>query len=187
VYKISQNPQVQYSLPHLTKGLFYHLQYKTFKDITVSEICETAGLTRRTFYRNCEKKEDLISYACDCLMNQLLADVDFNSTNARSMYRYFFKFWYEHQMFLHSLYKSDLFPLFEARFMFVCNQHIRFPLQDDAVRHHHKPEIARSFNNAFILGGLVNMLHIWTAEEFKSSAEDLVESILFLLPQKYHK
>ena len=82
MYNTSQNPQVQYSLPQLTRGLFYHLQHKPLNEITVTQICQQAGLARRTFYRNCENKEDLILYACDKLIETLLADVDYSSTNA---------------------------------------------------------------------------------------------------------
>lgn len=185
MYNVSQNPQVQYSLMQLTRGLFCLLQHKTLCDITITQICEEAGFTRRTFYRNCEKKEDLVIYACDWLIKKLLADVDYTSSDARAMYRYFFCFWYEHRLFLRCLYQSGLFELFADRFVSVCHQSARFPLQDEALRNQSEPENARRFNNAFLLGGLTFMLYVWAEEEFRFSPEDLVNSILFLVPREF--
>ena len=187
MYNTSQNPQVQYSLPQLTRGLFYHLQHKPLNEITVTQICQQAGLTRRTFYRNCENKEDLILYACDKLIETLLADVDYSSTNAPAMYLRFFCFWYNHRVFLQSIYQSGLYHLFRDRFESVCNQRTRFPLQDEALQTQPEPERSRHFNNAFLLGGLTSMLCEWTREEFLSSSQSLVDSVLFLLPQEFRE
>lgn len=43
----------------------------------------------------------------------------------------------------------------------------------------------RRFNNSFLLGGLTRMLYAWAEEDFCSSVEDLINSILFLLPREY--
>ena len=187
MYRISTHPQVQYTLPMLTKWLFYHLQSRPIDKITIEQICQQAELSRRTFYRNCECKEDLVLYACDLLLEQLLSSVDFTSTHARAMYQNFFRFWYEHRMFLRALYQGNLFPLFAARFIESCDPQTRFPLQQYALRNHRQPEAAMRFSNAFILGGLVNMLLSWSAEDFKSSPEDLAASLLFLLPKEYRR
>lgn len=187
MYNESQHPQVQYTLIQLTQSLFYYLQYKPLHDITVTQICERAGLTRRTFYRNCDEKEDLILYACDRLLEQLLANVDYTSQNSQAMYLYFFRFWYEHRVFLRCIYQCALYDLFTERFMSVCNQYTRFPLQDKALRDHPNPEKARRFNNSFLLGGMVSMLYTWAEENFKSSPENLVYSILFLVPQEFQR
>ena len=154
MYKVSTNPQVQYSLPQLTQGLFYHLQFQPFDKITVSQICQQAGLTRRTFYRNCRRKEDLVYYACDVLIDRLLENVDYTGTDARAMYLHFFSFWYEHRQFLRAVYRGGLFSLFGGRFVMVCDQRTRYPLQEDSLRDHRQPETARSFSNSFVLGGL---------------------------------
>ena len=184
MYNKSRNPQVQYSLPQLTRGLFYYLQHKPLHEITVSQICEQAGIARRTFYRNCQKKEDLILYACDQLIEQLLADVDYSSTDAPAMYLRFFHFWNDHQVFLRSIYLSGLYDLFAERFLSLCFQRSHFPLLDKAFQAQPEPDRARYFNNAYILGGLTSMLYAWAREDFQSSPQNLVNSILFLVPRE---
>lgn len=185
MYNCSQKPQVQYSLTKLTEGLFYHLQYAPLHSISVTQICTRAGITRRTFYRNCTQKEDLILYACDRLIEQLLGGADFTSTDAYAMYLYFFNFWSEHRRFLRCVYEADFYELFEKRFLDVCSVQMRFPLQEDSLRNHPKAHVLRRFNNAFILGGLTRMLYLWAEESFHSTVEEMVRSILFLLPREY--
>lgn len=185
MYNTSQNPQVRYSLLQLTKSLFFYLQSKPLRDVTVTQICQRAGLTRRTFYRNCRQKEDLVLYACDWLVERLVASVDYTSSDARAMYRHFFGYWYDHRIFLRCIYRCGLFDLFAGRFVSICNSGVRFPLQDEALGKQPNPETMRRFNNSFLLGGLTRMLYAWAEEDFCSSVEDLINSILFLLPREY--
>ena len=63
MYNRSKSPQVRYSLESLTKSFFYFMQTQKMDEISITQICEKAGLTRRTFYRNCENRQDLILYA----------------------------------------------------------------------------------------------------------------------------
>ncbi len=187
MYNPSRNPQVRYSLLQLTGSLFYYLQSAPLEDITVTEICRRAGLTRRTFYRNCEEKKDLVLYACDWLVEQLIAGVDYSSSDAWALYRNFFAYWYEHRVFLGCVYRRGLFDLFADRFIFLCNRRQPFPLQEEALGNRPDSEGVRRFNNSFLLGGLTRMLYAWAEEDFRTSVEDLIRSILFLLPREYQR
>ena len=185
MYNPSRNPQVQYSLRQLTESLFTCLQSEPLENITVTEICQRAGLTRRTFYRNCREKKDLVLYACDGLVEQLVAGVDYSSSDAWALYRNFFAYWYEHRVFLGCVYRRGLFDLFADRFISICNRRQPFPLQEEALSRRPDPEGARRFNNSFLLGGLTRMLYAWAEEDFRTGVEELVRSILFLLPREY--
>ena len=182
MYNPSSHPQVHYSLEALTKSLFYYLQTDSLEKITVSQICLQAGLTRRTFYRNCDGKEDLILYACDRLIGQLLDTADFSSPEARRLYRNFFSFWLEHRQFLTCVVRYDFYGKFVERYVAICNEKMRFPLQENAFENQDHPDALRRFCNSFLLGGLSRMLYAWAEEGFVSSVEDLTQSILFLVP-----
>lgn len=49
-----------YVIEHLTDSLLTLLQKKTLGEISISELCETAGVGRTSFYRNFETKEDIL-------------------------------------------------------------------------------------------------------------------------------
>lgn len=184
MYNCSRSPQVRYSLESLTKSFFYFLQKKPMKEISITQICDRAGMSRRTFYRNCETKEDLIIYACDRLIIALLETVDFSSEDARQLYLNFFKYWGQHKPFLRCLAEYKQYGLFVERFVQTCSRQMRFPLQEQAFREKQDVERCRFFSNSFLLGGLSRMLYAWAEEGFSSSEEELTETILFLVPRK---
>ena len=184
MYNPSLRPQVRYSLEVLTKGLFYFLQSAPLEKITVSQICAQAGVTRRTFYRNCEKKEDLILFACDNLIRELQDSVDYNSRDALTLYRNFFSFWLEHREFLSAIVSCRFYGTFVERYVAISTEKMRFPQQENALEGMENTETLRNFCDSFLLGGLTRMLYAWAEEGFVSSVDDLCRSILFLVPAK---
>ena len=181
MYNRSLSPQVSYSLESLAKSFFYYLQKKPMKAISVTEICDRAGLSRRTFYRNCDTKEDLILYACDRLIVALLETVDFSSEDARQLYLNYFEYWGQHKMFLRCLVEYKLYGSFVERFVQNCSRQMRFPLQEQAFSKKKDVERYRFFCNSFLLGGLSRMLYAWAESDFSLSEQELTESILFLV------
>lgn len=49
-----------YVIEHINEALLGLLKEKSLNEISISEICETAGVGRMSFYRNYESKEDVI-------------------------------------------------------------------------------------------------------------------------------
>ena len=182
MYKRSDKKQVDYSLRQLAGGLFYHLRKKPLQEISITEICERAGVSRRTFYRNCEEKEDLIRFSTDVLVKEQLARVDFTSTDAHFLYRNFFAYWGGHREFLTILYRNGLFDLFLEEFMLICGTGLRYPLQEADLEGSANRDQRRRFANAFIVGGLGQMLAFWAKEGFQTTVEQVAGSILFLVP-----
>lgn len=45
---------------YITEALLLLLKKKEYKDISITEICKKAGVTRMSFYRNFESKEDIL-------------------------------------------------------------------------------------------------------------------------------
>ena len=50
-----------YVVEHITASLFEMMKTKHINDISIGELCDTAGVGRASFYRNFESKEDVIS------------------------------------------------------------------------------------------------------------------------------
>lgn len=182
MYNHSSKAQVQYSLQQLSAGLFSLLRTSTFEKITVTDICRQAGITRRTFYRNCESKTDLILYRTDDLVSVLLESVDFQSRDPKMLYRGFFRYWYRHRQFLRLLYKNHLFHVFQNEFILVCNESMRYPLQEQHLAGARNRLQMQLFSNAFVVGGLGQMLKLWAEEDFASSPDEIAGAILFLAP-----
>ena len=60
VSPMSNEGRNAYVIEHINEALFGLLKEKSLNEISISEICETAGVGRMSFYRNYENKEDVI-------------------------------------------------------------------------------------------------------------------------------
>ena len=49
-----------YVIEHITKSLLTLLEKKTIENISISELCDNAGIGRASFYRNFNNKEDIL-------------------------------------------------------------------------------------------------------------------------------
>ena len=55
-----KHPANQFVRDCITKALFNLMKKKDYREITVSEIVKTAGVSRNSFYRNYQSIEDII-------------------------------------------------------------------------------------------------------------------------------
>ena len=177
MYNHSNKKLVRYSLTKLAGGLFYYLRTKPFDEITITEICKQAGIARRTYYRNCEDKTDLILHSTDYLDAELLSQNDFSSEDADGQYLAFFRYWLDHREFLSLLYLNDLFGIFIEEFVNVCNEKLRLSMQDEVTADDKDHVSMWMFGNSFVIGGLCSVLLRWTAEDFETSPEVIVRSM----------
>lgn len=103
------NKQKQQSIEWLTNALLALMKEKDYRDISVTEICERADLSRRTFYRLYESKEDVFKeYAgklCMCYFELFKNQDDISLTSVADI---FFSFWKAHKDFLLMLHKHNL-------------------------------------------------------------------------------
>jgi len=63
MFNRSKNPRVWNSLDKTATALFALIGEKNYRDITISEVCLRAGLTRKTFYRDFDSLDDVIDFA----------------------------------------------------------------------------------------------------------------------------
>ncbi|MDR1136161.1 MAG: TetR family transcriptional regulator [Clostridiales Family XIII bacterium] len=68
---MKQVEKVEYSKQWITEAFYLLMKKKPFHDIRIKEIAEKAGVSRRTFYRHFERKEDILIYNGDFLLNDL--------------------------------------------------------------------------------------------------------------------
>ncbi len=73
-------------------ALFSLMRNKKFDDITVTELCDTAGVVRKTFYRNFESKTAVVKFEFDKMFEGLSQRFDAENTRSRDMLAYCFEF-----------------------------------------------------------------------------------------------
>lgn len=117
------------------------MERKSFSDISVTELCQQTGITRRIFYRLYEAKEDVLSALIDHTLLQYAEyelPASFHVPKDKAPFYRFFSFWLEQRKLLDALAKNSFSTLLMQRvMMFVVREetHIfsAFGVQDLAV------------------------------------------------------
>ncbi|MGN0403447.1 MAG: TetR/AcrR family transcriptional regulator [Acetatifactor sp.] len=86
VSPMSNEGRNQYVVEHITKALLKLMKNQNFSEISISRICEEAGVGRASFYRNFESKEAVISRHLKTLLDnwwlEAIQKPDFNLVEA---------------------------------------------------------------------------------------------------------
>lgn len=154
----------------LTDGLLKLMITNDFSTITVTQICQEANLSRRTFYRLYKSKEDILS---EYLF--LLAE-EFKSIVSEAVPKHYievaaiyFSFWKQHEDFLNLLKKNKMLEVIynTAREM--------APSVFKTVKPNTQLDVdALSFALSYSLGGLNGMLIQWVEDGMRLSSDQLV-------------
>lgn len=80
------------SMDLITTALFELLDSMPFSQISVTEVCERAGVARKTFYRNFPTKLAVVEQLVDRVFYEFMQKYDFKTSGARKIYLY----WYEY-------------------------------------------------------------------------------------------
>ena len=157
------------SLKKLTEG-------KEFEKISVGEICENCGITRKSFYYHFRDKYDLVSWifrhefmdsAAEVgyknFMNMMDALLDYLASE-RTYYRSVFS--YSGQNSFKDTFIESMMPLVE------CYAEILFPACED--------QVIRT-GSYFFCGGVASMIKDWLMTDI--SAQELIETDHYLMKE----
>ena len=161
------------SKEYLTEALFLLLKKKPFAEISVTELCEKAGVSRLTFYRNYESREQVIlDYYERSFQSYLQQFSDVEHASLRDALTDSFRLWQEDRELTFILSDPTLsqiiYQSFAADLEAVLEQ---FGMGDafDAP------------TKSFILGGIYHTLVDQLRAERPLSPEEIVTSIAKLL------
>lgn len=153
----------------LTEGLIKLMETNDYSMITVTQICQEAQLSRRTFYRLYETKEEILQEYMNFLAKEF---IDMVSKEAPGHYTevamIYFEFWKQHVDFLNLLKKSKMLDLIHStagEIAPVIFQIVKPDVQVDAE--------VLSFSLSYSLGGLNGILIKWIEEGMMVSPEQI--------------
>ena len=110
--------QLSYAKTELTKALLSLLEKKMLNEITISELCSRAGLSRLSFYRNYDSMEDIIREHLSGITDSFLvsSSANFRSTPREEFITLLFKHMYSLKDLVSVLIKNDLSYLLKEEF-----------------------------------------------------------------------
>lgn len=145
----------------IATALIKLMKQKKYDDITITDIAETAGVSRVTYYRNYGSKEEILTHHIDELGFKL--DQEMKSLNpAGDMYASmltFFGYWNKQSDFLLCLHEAKLF--------YILLEHINQSISMFATT----PQ--KKYEACFYVGSMHNVMSEWVKGGMKESSEEM--------------
>ena len=159
VSPFSNEARNAYVVEHITDSLLTRLKEKPLTDISISELCDAAGVGRTSFYRNFESREDIVRKYIRGLLIGWKHDWEATgeASNAK-MYGSLFQHLKEHAEFFLMLKTRGLMYLFLEVFMETWG-----PKQEY--------ENIWAYTTAFIAYGTYGWIEEWINRGMQESAE----------------
>lgn len=152
------------------------LQSQPYRMINVSKLCEVAAVSRSTFYRTFENKDEvlirLMKHKTRTIINRFneLERFDFSNPAYADLERAnvrYFEYWYEERAFLTKILQNDLWEMFST----VHRE--RFTVKA-AEMFRNKPNTnPTAYYYAWHCGAMSEVLRLWTEREFIESPKEI--------------
>ena len=147
-----------------------------YDDITVSDLCRRAGLTRKIFYRLFEKKADVLYSMIDRALMESDSYIPDESVGPGELHR-FFAYWLYKKELLDALLKHQSSSL-------LTDRAIRFAMREagSPVREFGAEAEKGSYQAiVFYLSGIFSVLLVWHAQDFRQSIDEMSAILMDLL------
>lgn len=150
-----------YVKDYIIEALLELLKDKSFEKITITNICQKAGVSRISFYRNFNVKEDILKKYIDDITDKFVQNQSFKYDSKK--FKDYIIMLFEHlktqKDFALLLYKNNLLYLIKDTFD-------KYFLKNAKNKN-------EQFNQMFISGGLFNIFQFWLVSGAKESPKEL--------------
>ena len=176
MFRISSNPRILESMDLICKGLINLLQIKDYNTITITEICDSGGVARKTFYRNFDMKEDIVDYIICQKMGEITDRINLVDEPYKT-FEMFMEYWRENDNLLRVLYTNNLYGLFQYRLARYVDL---FRLHSTIVEKIKNLEVLEVYYYRNIATTLATILETWSNRNFDESLAELYDIYLML-------
>lgn len=165
----------------LTNALLRTIEIYDFKEITVTQIAQEAGLSRKTFYRLFTDKNQILGELFQKLTNEYLSDLKKIEIHSYwDVARFYFNFFEKKKDLLKLFAKNNLLFLFHD----ACYKH-SFNVFEEIHSEAMLSDIPHNLNYvlAYSMGGLFNMLIEWIKNDTDIPAETFINELKNIFKQ----
>ena len=161
--------QKEQSRQMIEEALFALMKEKPYTEISVSEITKRADISRRTFYRLYQGKDDVISVYFDRLCeNYQNGCKPIQGYAVEQIATEFFSFWYRYKEFLLLLHRSGLESMLYLGINRASERVIRSRIGEHPLQQ--MPELIYFIE--YSTGGFINLLYRWIREGMELSPQE---------------
>lgn len=175
--KNTSNKQNILAKDWIFSALMRVMKNKPFQEISITEITKTAGVSRMTYYRNYDSKEDIIIDYLDKLFNEYSQELlNYQSNDSLKNAKLFFAYFRRHDIFLNNLIKANLTYLILNRFEKYFYELFEGPI----IAKKYSP-VKEKYAVAYRAGGIYKILLTWVESGFQESDEKMAKILTELL------
>lgn len=167
-----KNPKSIATRKCLTEALLILMKKKKIQDISISELCSKAGVSRTGFYRNFNYKEELIyeymSYMFSDYMKEIKKRENLSTYDFAEL---FFSFFSNHKEFVALLIESNI----QTLLLDIFTQNIEEINKQIGLGSDTTEELI--LKTQFLAGGLYNLLFTWVKNGCKPNIKSMANVI----------
>lgn len=167
VSPFSNESRNAYVVEQLTGSMLALLEEKPIGEISVSELCDRAGVGRTSFYRNYERKEDIVRAHLKSLSEEWMSRCkQIPDLSVRETVRIVFSHFEANRDFYSLLNKRGLVYLLKDIILDLCG----FDPEQ---------ELTAAYSSAYVGFFLYGWIEVW----FRRGMKDTTEELIAYLPQ----
>ncbi|WP_027703170.1 TetR/AcrR family transcriptional regulator [Metaclostridioides mangenotii] len=171
MYKVNNNPLAIQSQHMIADAFINLLQGNDYNDITITQICNEAMLSRRTFYRNFKVKEDIIEFLVDKMTKDIYKGIDYGNVSMEKLLYTYFSYWKNNRDFIQIIYTNNLFFYLSKKFIDYAKLYIKC---DTDMKSKYKYFVnVDKYVVRYIDSTLSCILELWVENDFKESVESI--------------
>lgn len=172
-----KNCQTEYSAARqrrVEQQLLRELAQRHYEDITVSDLCQSTGISRKSFYRYFSGKQGVLEALLDHTILQADMALDSGSPeNQSTVLAVAFRFWKDQSAFLDTLGRSGLLEALADRAVLLCQEAYRSRHSGDAS----DPANMTRYQIEFLIFGLMRMMLRWYQDGFPLTEEQMAAAL----------
>lgn len=150
---------------YITEAFLLLLKKKEYKKISITEICKKAGVTRMSFYRNFESKEDIllkkVRYVTDSFLKE--SSISYKNDTISSYFVKLFTHMQQQKELCTALNKAGLIHVIKDEF-------------DRVFLNTYKQEYDE-YKSLFLAGGIYNVFLFWFLNDCRDNPQILAERL----------
>ena len=169
MFNVSGNTRVIESMNLISLSMLKLIRLKHYPDISIVEICEDCGVSRKTFYRNFDTKEDIINYILYRKMSEIIDQINL-AVDDNDFFRRFMEYWKNEDALISMLYHNNLWDMFTYCLTVFIDL---MKLQEPALNHISNPEILAEYYYPLYASILATLVKNWTKRKHSESIDQL--------------
>lgn len=160
----------------LFTALILLMDQKDFKDIKISEIAQKAGVSRMTYYRTYDSKEDILIQYFEDRAKEMLKEMEKHpNITPEQFFTLFFTHFKQHAHLMHYMFKADLLKEINTRLVeFVTGLYDKSTYPASSPSH-------KTYEIRFLAGGLFMMLLHWIERGTPETPEEMAQMTVHML------